>query len=153
MVRTLLAGMKEMKNKEDSSLDIAIKEAQDCSANGTKIVSSIARQLAFSEGAVFWLLHHEYGTGLEILLGIFFSSLILYMIFDFFQYVLIASRFEHLVNFLKSIKKQNETAKIEFIRSDSYTKSSDICYAIKIIFLIISSILLIIMFAFFLAKP
>lgn len=111
--------------------------------------SKIARQLAFAEGAIFWALYFLMQSGPKALIVTFYSTLLLFFIFDLVQYVFGGYLFSNQAKVIKKLIKANTTTP-KYEIGDEVGKSINKFYISKLIFLCISSLLLIIMFVIFL---
>lgn len=111
--------------------------------------SKIARQLAFTQGAIFWIIYSNMDCNQpKLLLGIFYTVLILFFICDLIQYLHGAYKFEQLAMTLKNIKEKNKL-KLNYEDPDYFVQSIKMFFSIKFIFLSISFLLLIVMFTIF----
>lgn len=115
--------------------------------------SKIARQLAFSIGAIVWLLYSSTKPHSKLLVSSTYISLVLFFISDLTHYLVGAFKFFWLIDTLHNVDEQNPTVVLRFQYDNNFIKSLNMLNVIKFIFLGISSILLIIMFSIFLAHP
>lgn len=116
--------------------------------------SNIGRQLAFSEGAVFWLMYLNMDTNPpKLILSIFYSVLIIYFISDLVQYLYCAFKFKEKAVTLRNVIKQNKGKKLEYQYPDEFIKPLNTFYIVKFLILSLSTILLIVMFVLFVNNP
>lgn len=116
----------------------------------TEQASKIGRQLAFSEGAVFWLMYLNMSSNPpKLILSIFYSLLILYFVSDLLQYLYGAFKFKELAVTLRNVKNQNDSDQPDYSYPDDFVKPLNTFYVIKFLILTFSTILLIIMFSLF----
>lgn len=76
-----------MKNLKIEDVESHISQCYAESSNYTAILSSICRQIAFAEGALFWFLYSELKVSLNYL-AIGFLILLLYFFLDLIQYLI-----------------------------------------------------------------
>ena len=112
-------------------------------------VSKIARQVAFAEGAIFWALYFLMQSGPKPLIISFYSVLLLFFIFDLIQYVIGANSFEKEAEFMKKIIKSNNDKSLNYEIGDDVGKGIKKFYILKLVFIGISTLLLIFMFIYF----
>lgn len=143
--------MKTPQNK-DGNINSSIKLSWDRYSSYTAEASKIGRQLAFSEGAIFWVLYisiHCINNRPKILLIVFYLILIAFFIFDLLQYLIGALKFEKKAEILKNVKKQNSDKELNYSIGDETGRSLNIFYITKFVFLAIATVLLIVMFTIF----
>ena len=115
--------------------------------------SKIARQLAFSIGAIVWLLYSSTNCQYKLLISATYITLVLFFISDLTQYLFGAFKFFWLIDTLSNVREQNLDPNLKYEYPFHFIKPLTTLNIIKFIFLGISSILLIIMFAIFLTHP
>jgi hypothetical protein len=118
----------------------------------TKEASKIARQLAFSEGVIFWAIYLIMTNKPRALIIAFYSALLLFFIFDLIQYLFGAYHFEAQAQMMKKIKKLNPDNQINYEIGDEIGKSIQKFFILKLLCLSISSLILIIMFTLFIVN-
>jgi len=139
-----------MTDNEENDISSSINRYQKTYIELSRSASGIARKLAFAEGAIFWILYSGISTSpAKLLLSAFFFSLLLYFVLDTAQYLYSALKHDQLSETLSEVRKQNPKVKLIYEYPDYFAKSSTTMYALKFVFLAISSILLIVMFAIF----
>lgn len=140
------------KNNKTSNIPKNIRWSQGRYLFYTIESSKIGRQLAFSEGAIFWVLYISI-TSIDLkpknLLIAFYMALIIFFIFDLLQYLIGSVRFDNLAENLKKIHKQNSNKNLNYQIGDEIGKSTRAFFIIKFTFLLISTLLLMAMFVMF----
>ena len=107
----------------------------------SSLASQVARQLAFGEGAIFWFFFNNKGN-LTIPLIVGLSFLVLYFIFDIFQYLIGAWVNKDLARVYEELNKDDSLRPNKITRPDSMNIPMYCCYYIKFAMLAIASLLL-----------
>lgn len=117
----------------------------------TAEASKIARQLAIMEGAVVWAIYFLISSIYQpkALMIAFYLILIIFFILDLLQYVYGASKYEAEVQRMKKINTLNPDTPIKYELGDEIGKNIKIFYILKLIFLGISTLLLLILCSVF----
>lgn len=119
-----------------------------CARGYTGDASKIARQLAFGEGAIFWIFVNQSDLKLLIITGL--SFLVLYFIFDIIQYLTGAWQYKNLGRTLKHINKKEDPINPEIISVPPHLNSPiSFCFVAKFLMLTLASFILFIAFAFY----
>jgi Ca2+/Na+ antiporter len=117
----------------------------------TAEASKIARQLAIMEGAIFWAIYFLISSIYQprALMIAFYLILIIFFILDLTQYVYGASKYEAEVQRMKKINTLNPETPIKYEIGDEIGKNIKVFYILKLIFLGISTLLLMILCSVF----
>lgn len=121
----------------------------------TAEASKIARQLAIMEGAIFWAIYFLISSIYQpkALMIAFYLTLIIFFILDLSQYVYGASKYEAEVHRMKKINTSNPETPVKYEIGDEIGKNIKVFYILKLIFLGISTLLLMILCSvFFIVK-
>ncbi|HAT1771127.1 TPA: hypothetical protein I8034_000464 [Legionella pneumophila] len=137
--------------KKNDPLDESIVFAQERFKRYTAEASKISRQLAFAEGAIFWIIYLLMQNGSKWILVSFYFSLVLFFILDLLQYLYGANKFESEEEAIKKIQVLNKGKKdINYEIGDEIGNNIKKFFNIKLIMLGISTLFLIILFISFL---
>lgn len=137
--------------KKNDPLDDSVVFAQERYKKYTSAASKISRQLAFAEGAIFWIIYLQMQNGSKWILVSFYFSLVLFFIFDILQYLYGANKFESEEDAIKKIQVLNKGNKdINYEIGDEIGNSIKKFFNTKLFMLGISTLFLIIIFASFL---
>ena len=141
-----------MKNKSETPKRLSkVDKTLDVYYIFTAEASKIARQLAIMEGAIFWAIYFLISSIYQpkALMIAFYLTLIIFFILDLSQYVYGASKYEAEIHRMKKINTLNPETPI----GDEIGKNITVFYILKLIFLGISTLLLMILCSvFFIVK-
>ncbi|HAT2150152.1 TPA: hypothetical protein NHH79_001100 [Legionella pneumophila] len=121
----------------------------------TAEASKIARQLVIMEGAIFWAIYFLISAIYQpkALMIAFYLTLIIFFILDLLQYVYGAAKYEAEVHRMKKINTLNPETPVKYEIGDEIGKNIKVFYILKLIFLGISTLLLMILCSvFFIVK-
>lgn len=125
------------KKEIENQISACYKETSEYSGH----LSSILRQLAFAEGALFWFSKTNFSTP-NILLILGFSILIAFFIFDAIQYLVGLIQYENLAKTFHRDYKKNKIYDPNKYEMDP-PKYIDLFFYIKIIAILFASVILI----------
>jgi hypothetical protein len=145
--------MTKLQTKHEAS-KVKIKEIYNTGMDFSSDVSKVARQLAFGEGAIFWLFFKE-ADKLTPIITIGLSLLVLYFISDLFQYIIAAWLNKNLASFYENLNNKDSPIDPETIdRPHGMNNPIYACYYIKLVMLSFASLILISLFVCkFINKP
>ncbi len=113
------------------------------SVDYTVILSSVLRQIAFTEGSLFWFLKMQFQVGIiSIILG--FSALLLFFICDAVQYYNGYSKFKKQAEIFERNMANNLADEADYQDSKGVNLSITLPFKIKLIFLSLATSALII---------
>lgn len=136
--------------KKNDPLDENIVFAQERFKKFTSEASKISRQLAFAEGAIFWIIYLLMENGSKWILLSFYSALVLFFICDLLQYVYAANKFESEEEAIKKIQILNKGKNnINYEIGDEIGNKIKRFFNIKLIILGISTLFLMVLFVSF----
>lgn len=142
-----------MSDQNENEISSSINRYNNNYVELSGTASGIARQLAFAEGAVFWILYSGTSSlSAKLLLCAFLLALLIYFVLDTVQYIYSAQKFAQLSETLTEVRKQNPRPSLSYEYPDYFAKASTTMYTLKFIFLLISSLLLVVMFAIFITN-
>lgn len=134
---------KNHKKKKPDPLDDKIVFSQGRFKKYTAEASKISRQLAFAEGAIFWMIYNLMHNSSKWILVVFYFSLLLFFVFDLLQYLYGANKFESEEEIIKKIQVSNKCIKnINYEIGDEIGNNIKKFFNIKLIILCISTLLL-----------
>jgi hypothetical protein len=138
-----------MSDKSREELEKNINNCYIASSEYSSTLSSICRQIAFAEGALFWLLYTGFSfSSRYIIVGYLF--LLFYFFTDLFQYLF------GFIAFKKKAKQNEKYLENKIIIEKFHTISDDDLYWVykalhlKLIFIALSSSTIILIFSFLL---
>jgi Ca2+/Na+ antiporter len=132
--------MKKLTVKE---IEGQISQCYGESSNYTAILSSICRQIAFAEGALFWFLYSEIKVSLKFV-AVGFLVLLIYFLLDLVQYII------GQYIYRKKAKSWETDLKNQILSKNNYEFETDFFYWIdrvlffKLSFLFLASLILIV---------
>lgn len=141
-----------MNNKSETPKTLSkIDKTLDVYYIFTAEASKIARQLAIMEGAIFWAIYFLISSTYQpkALMIAFYLILIIFFILDLTQYVYGASKYEAEVQRMKKINTLNPETPVKYEIGDEIGKNIKVFYILKLIFLGISTLLLMILCSVF----
>jgi hypothetical protein len=112
----------------------------------TSKLSIVCRRLAFAEGAAFWILKPN-NEKLPIIIVLGLLILVLYFISDTLQYLIGMLGYEELADEAREKLASNPSIKLSDINNSKVNKRIEFFLYLKLIFIFISSIVLIVAFS------
>jgi hypothetical protein len=122
-----------------------IDENKRESTEYTVILSSILRQIAFTEGSLFWFLKIQFQVNIiSIIIG--FTSLLLFFIFDAAQYYSGYTKFKKQAAIFEENRANKMVNESDYQDSQGLHLSTTLPFKVKLIFLLIATVALVVDF-------